>query len=183
MTSHRRFAIDLIPFIIKDLDFDLTVLNRRIKFELNKRGISTQEGSAPNRFSANVPASPGKLDATSIDIAVKPGIEILFPYTKDFEGITVVNESLLHVRKIKCSTQRPLVQSGRVVTDIRDAMFCVMKLAEAEERVPPELQAAVLDEQTMLAFWRGVKEWRPDDYSTFQFFLNEVGIDVKESIL
>ena len=72
---------------------------------------------------------------------------------------------------------------GRVVTDIRDAMFCVMKLAEAEECVSPELQAAVLDEQIMQAFWKGVKEWCPDDYSTFQFFLNEVGIDVKESLL
>ena len=170
-------------FITQDLDFDLTVFNHRIKSELNKRGISTQEGSAPNRFPANVPASPGKLDATSIDIAVKPGIENLLPYTKVIEGITVVNESLLLIRKIKCSTQRPLVQSGRVVTDIRDAMFCVMKLAEAEERVPPELQAAVLDEQIMQAFWKGVKEWCPDDYSTFQFFLNEVGINVKESLL
>ena len=50
---------------------------------------------------------------------------------------------------------------GRVVTDIRDAMFCVMTLVEEEERVPLELQAAVLDEQIMLAFWKGVKEWFP----------------------
>ena len=116
-----------------------------------------------------VKKGPEKFDATSIDIAVKPLIESLFPYTMLIKGITVV----------KCSTQRPLVQSGRVVTDIRDAMFCVMKLAEAEERVPPELQAAVLNEQTMLAFWKGVKEWCPDDYSTFQFFLNEAGIGYK----
>ena len=149
---------------------------------MQQGGISSQDGSAPNRFFANVPANPGKLDAVAIDLAVKPDVPNLMRYTKEIKGITVADETLLIVMKIKSSTLRRLNQTQKLWGDLDDVLFCTLTAAQTGMKVPPEL-LETLDEDTMKGFWRHVHAERTRDYTTFQSFLQEIGVDIKESYL
>ena len=112
----------------------------------------------PNRLKANVPASaPGEHDAVSIDVAIKPEVVSFLKYTKVLEGIRVADERLLLVDKIRCFTGRPEGSDGKIQNDIKDIQFCVSRMEDEKQILPPMLKEQ-LSHDIWLKFWPRLKD-------------------------
>lgn len=144
---------------------------------LEANGIITRPLEFPNRFSAHVPeSSPGKHDATSMDLAVKPNLPSLLLFTKVIDGITVADERLLLVDKIRCFTERSDNQDKKLQSDLQDILFCLGQIEDEEGVVPDQLKARIAKD-IWPRFWLKL-EARTDrgDYEIFKDFLESVGL-------
>ncbi|KAF8882361.1 hypothetical protein CPB85DRAFT_1212836 [Mucidula mucida] len=143
----------------KDLDFNLSVMNDDIVKGLQSQGITTKKEQRPNRFSANVPeTAPGNHDATSVDLAVKPGIVSILPYTKSVGDITVADPRLLLVDKIRCFTERSDNQDKKLRTDIEDIEFCIDEILKENEYPLPAVLVHLLNDDVWLKYWARLAE-------------------------
>ncbi len=121
---------------------------------LQAKGITTKKEQRPNRFSANVPeTASGHRDATSVDLAVKPGITSILPYTTSIGDITVADPRLLLVDKIRCFTERSDNQDKKLENDLQDILFCVDEIVEKYPVPLPAVLVNLIDDDVWAKYW------------------------------
>ncbi|KAF4583615.1 hypothetical protein AB1N83_012733 [Pleurotus pulmonarius] len=155
----------------KDLDINLLEINDRLITDMAAAGISVRPNRKnPQRWSATIPeSSPGAMNATSVDIALKPDIREVFEHAELVDGVMVAGLHLLLVDKIKTASTRADGKCGKIVNDMNDIFFCLSEMERRKAAYVPDKLKETLTPEIWENFWKRAKVER--DVATYEDWL------------